>query len=102
MQIGIVGLGKMGGNMARRLARGGARVTGFDRDRAARDALADEKGVECADGLAALCTQLPGERVILTMLPAGEPTEAALRVRGCASSTRASPAAYTGSRRAIA
>jgi 6-phosphogluconate dehydrogenase len=79
MQIGIVGLGKMGGNMARRLARGGARVTGFDRERAARDALADEKGVECADGLAALCTQLPGERVILTMLPAGEPTEEALR-----------------------
>ena len=79
MQIGIVGLGKMGGNMARRLARGGARVMGFDRDRAARDALADENRVECVDGLAALCTQLPGERVILTMLPAGEVTEEALR-----------------------
>ncbi len=75
MQIGIVGLGRMGGNMARRLARGGARVLGFDRERAARDALAGEKGVECVDGLAALCAQLAGERVVLTMLPAGGPTE---------------------------
>ena len=33
MQIGIVGLGRMGGNMARRLARGGVEVVGFDADR---------------------------------------------------------------------
>ncbi|HMA88855.1 MAG TPA: decarboxylating 6-phosphogluconate dehydrogenase [Burkholderiales bacterium] len=78
MQIGIVGLGRMGGNMARRLARGGARVLGFDRERAARAALAGEKGVECVDGLAALCAQLAGERVVLTMLPAGQPTEETL------------------------
>jgi len=78
MQIGIVGLGRMGGNMARRLARGGARVLGFDRERAARAALAGEKGVECVDGLAALCAQLAGERVVLTMLPAGQPTEQTL------------------------
>ena len=32
MDIGIVGLGRMGGNMARRLARGGVRVVGFDPD----------------------------------------------------------------------
>jgi 6-phosphogluconate dehydrogenase len=75
MQIGIVGLGRMGGNMARRLARGGARVLGFDRERTARAALAGENGVECVDGLAALCAQLAGERVVLTMLPAGQPTE---------------------------
>jgi len=78
MQIGIVGLGRMGGNMARRLARGGARVLGFDRERAARAALAGEKGVECVDGLAAMCAQLAGERVVLTMLPAGQPTEETL------------------------
>ena len=40
MDIGIVGLGRMGGNMARRLARGGVRVTGFDPDPNARGALA--------------------------------------------------------------
>jgi 6-phosphogluconate dehydrogenase len=78
MQIGIVGLGRMGGNMARRLARGGAQVLGFDRERAARAALAGEQGVECVDGLAALCARLAGERVVLTMLPAGQPTEETL------------------------
>ena len=75
MQIGIVGLGRMGANMARRLARGKARVVAFDRDPAARGALKGEKGVTCVEGLAAIAAQLPGERVILAMLPAGPATE---------------------------
>jgi len=78
MEIGIVGLGRMGANMARRLARGGARVIACDHDRAARAAFEGEPGVECVEGLAALAAQLSGERVILMMLPAGAPTEAAL------------------------
>jgi len=78
MQIGIVGLGRMGANMARRLARGGVRVLAYDTSAAARDALADEPGVACVEGLAALCAQLEGERVILLSLPAGEATEGAL------------------------
>ena len=79
MDIGIVGLGRMGANMARRLARGGARVLAYDRERAARDALAGEPGVTCVEGLAAQCAQLKGERVLLLMLPAGAMTEDALR-----------------------
>jgi len=79
MDIGIVGLGRMGANMARRLARGGVRVLAYDRGSAAREALAAEPGVECVEGLAAACAQLEGERVILLMLPAGEATEDALR-----------------------
>lgn len=79
MDIGILGLGKMGSNMARRLARGGMRVLAYDRERAARDALAGEPEVECVEGLAALCARLEGERVILMMLPAGAVTEDALR-----------------------
>ena len=79
MEIGILGLGRMGGNMARRLARGGARVVGFDRERAAREALAGENGIDCVDALAALCTRLRGGRVILMMLPAGGPSEESLR-----------------------
>jgi len=79
MDIGIVGLGRMGGNMARRLARGGARVLAYDRERAAREALAGEPGVACVEGLAALCAQLDGERVILMMLPAGAATDETLR-----------------------
>ena len=75
MQIGIIGLGRMGANMARRLARGGVRVIAFDRDPAARLALKGEKRVECVEGLAAIAAQLEGERVILVMLPAGPPTE---------------------------
>ena len=78
MDIGIVGLGRMGGNMARRLARGGARVLAYDRERAARAALADEPGVSSVEGLAALCARLEGERVILLSLPAGAATEEAL------------------------
>ena len=79
MDIGIVGLGRMGANMARRLARGGVRVLAYDRERAARDALAGEADVICVEGLAALCAQLEGERVLLLMLPAGAATEEALR-----------------------
>ncbi len=77
--IGIVGLGRMGGNMARRLARGKVQVIAYDRDQAARAALDDEKGVRSVKSIAALCAGLEGGRVILTMLPAGTVTEEALR-----------------------
>ncbi len=78
MQIGIVGLGRMGANMARRLARGKARVIAFDREPAARDALKPENGVTCVASLAAVAARLSGERVIVSMLPAGAPTEETL------------------------
>jgi len=80
MEIGIVGLGRMGSNMARRLARGGARVVAWDRDKAKCAELAGEPRVECADGLADLAVLLTGERVILLMLPAGEPTQSAIEL----------------------
>jgi len=79
MDIGIVGLGRMGANMARRLARGGVRVLAYDRERAARDALSGEADVACVESLAALCARLEGERVLLLMLPAGAATEDTLR-----------------------
>jgi 6-phosphogluconate dehydrogenase len=79
MDIGIVGLGRMGANMARRLARSEVRVLAYDRSQEAREALGAEPGVECVEGLAALCAQMEGERVILLMLPAGDATENALR-----------------------
>jgi len=79
MEIGIVGLGRMGANMARRLARGGARVMAYDRDPAARDALRGQRNIRRATSLPALAVQTAGERVILLMLPAGEATEEALK-----------------------
>jgi 6-phosphogluconate dehydrogenase len=74
MEIGIVGLGRMGAGMARRLARGGVRAVCYDPAKTL-----DEKNIECAENLAALCARLQGERVILLSLPAGEPVEDTIR-----------------------
>ena len=75
MRIGMVGLGRMGGNMARRLAKGGIEVTGFDPDAAARSALADTPGFTPVEDLAALVHALSTPRVVWLMVPAGELTE---------------------------
>jgi 6-phosphogluconate dehydrogenase len=79
MELGIVGLGKMGSGMARRLARAGVRVVCHDRAEAAQEALAGEPNVDCAENLAAMCARLAGERVIVIMLPAGDAVENAVR-----------------------
>jgi 6-phosphogluconate dehydrogenase len=79
MKIGMVGLGRMGANMARRLARGGANVAAFDVSPLARSALAQENGVTAHAELASLVAAMPTPRVVWTMLPSGEITEQALR-----------------------
>jgi 6-phosphogluconate dehydrogenase len=79
MEIGIIGLGRMGAGMARRLARSGARVVCYDHAEAAREALAGEENVERAENLAALCARLDGERVIVLSLPAGAAVEDTIR-----------------------
>ena len=81
MQLGMVGLGRMGGNIVRRLLRAGHRCVVFDRDPEARAALAAE-GAEAAGSLAALVAALDAPRAVWVMLPAGEATEAALRELG--------------------
>ena len=78
MQIGIIGLGRMGGNMARRLARGGVEVIGFDADAAASSALAGEGVLEPAPSMVALARRLAAPRVVWLMLPAGRVTELAV------------------------
>jgi len=78
MEIGIIGLGRMGSGMARRLARGGARVIAYDLDRAQREAIADEDQVSIVESLAAIAAQITGERVVLMMLPAGDATKETL------------------------
>jgi 6-phosphogluconate dehydrogenase len=77
MNIGIVGLGRMGANMARRLARGGVRVTGFDPDEGVRRSLAAESIIGVGS-LADLVEQLPAPRVVWLMVPAGAPTQQAI------------------------
>lgn len=66
MHLGLVGLGKMGGNMRERMRRNGLEVTGYDRNPEVSD----------VDSLAALVEALPAPRVVWVMVPAGEATQA--------------------------
>jgi 6-phosphogluconate dehydrogenase len=77
-RIGMVGLGRMGGNMARRIARAGLGVVAWDRAAGARSGLGGEERVEVAATLPALVQALPAPRVVWLMLPAGAPTEETL------------------------
>jgi len=79
MDIGLVGLGRMGGNMARRLARAGVRVVGFDPDAAVRTALADAGVITAASSIQALARLLQPPRVVWLMVPAGRATELAVQ-----------------------
>ncbi len=75
MKVGLIGLGRMGANMARRLRRGGIEVVAFNRNVEVTRALAAESGVAVATGLVDLIAQLSAPRVVWLMLPAGEVTE---------------------------
>ncbi|MGQ9515771.1 MAG: phosphogluconate dehydrogenase (NAD(+)-dependent, decarboxylating) [Anaerolineae bacterium] len=77
MEIGIVGLGRMGANMARRLLRGGHRVVGYNRSPQKTLALVPE-GLEPAYSVAELVSMLSQPRVVWCMVPAGEATEQTL------------------------
>ncbi len=75
MQIGMVGLGRMGANMARRLARGGVEPVGFDPNPDARADFAAAERCRAVDTLEALMHALPPPRIVWLMVPAGEQTE---------------------------
>lgn len=77
MDMGMIGLGRMGANMAQRLVRGGHRVVGFDIDPAVRAAAAKD-GTAPAASLEALIHELPAPRVVWLMLPAGAIVDATL------------------------
>ena len=74
MELGMVGLGRMGSNMAQRLLKGGHKVTGFDPSAAARQALKRRKGGASAS-LEALVAALPTPRVVWIMVPSGKITD---------------------------
>jgi 6-phosphogluconate dehydrogenase len=74
MELGMIGLGRMGGNMAQRLLRGGHKVVGFDPDAGARAALEGDGGGS-AESLQALVAALPAPRVVWMMVPAGRITD---------------------------
>jgi 6-phosphogluconate dehydrogenase len=74
MQLGMVGLGRMGGNIVRRLARSGHQCVVFDQNPAAIAALVNEGGSASVD-LKSLVDQLGKPRAVWVMLPAGDITE---------------------------
>ena len=78
MQLGMVGLGRMGGNMARRLLRAGHAVVGWNRSPEPVARLVAEGG-QAASSLADLARKLSPPRAVWVMLPAGEVTEKAVR-----------------------
>lgn len=78
MDIGFIGLGKMGGNMARRLAHSRHRVVGFDPDETTLQEVA-RQGIEPALSLEALLASLQAPRAIWLMIPAGEPVDRTIR-----------------------
>ena len=74
MQIGMIGLGRMGGDMARRLTKGGHQCVVFDRNRENVYVLAKE-GPAPACSLEELVEKLTAPRAVWVMLPSGAPTE---------------------------
>jgi 6-phosphogluconate dehydrogenase len=81
MQLGMIGLGRMGGNIVRRLTRNAHHCVVFDRNPAAIEALVGERVTGCAD-LEELVANLHRPRAVWVMLPAGEITEETIKQLG--------------------
>jgi 6-phosphogluconate dehydrogenase len=93
LQIGMVGLGRMGSNMARRLLRGGHDIVVFDVDPGAVSRM-DDEGTAGAASLRDLVAQLREPRVVWVMVPAGSVTRGTideLSSEASPSSTRGRP-----------
>jgi len=74
LRVAVIGLGRMGANISRRLMRGGHEVVGFDRDQESVRKLAGE-GIDGAASLDDVVSKLAAPRIFWVMLPAGGPTE---------------------------
>jgi hypothetical protein len=85
----MVGLGRMGSNMVRRLQRGGHQCVAFDPDERARKVLIEEGALPVPD-LRALVAVLPPPRTVWMMAPAGGPTDTTIRELSALLSRRAS------------
>jgi 6-phosphogluconate dehydrogenase len=79
MKLGMIGLGKMGGNMVRRLRRAGVEVIGHDSDEDIRQQLADEAGMIAAPTISGLVKRLERPRVVWLMVPSGDATERVIK-----------------------
>ena len=79
MQLGLIGLGRMGGNIARRLMHEGHEIVAFDHNPKAAEAL---KGAIAANSLKGLVEKLKAPRAVWVMVPAGAPTESTVQALG--------------------
>lgn len=79
MRFAMIGLGKMGGNMVRRLCRGGIEAVGYDRSADVVAEIAASTGMIGASSVADAVGKLPSPRVVWLMLPAGDITEQQLQ-----------------------
>jgi 6-phosphogluconate dehydrogenase len=77
MRLAMIGLGRMGANMAQRLMKGGHELDVFDPDSGTGKALA-EQGARAADSLAGLVAAMSAPRIVWLMIPAGKITESTL------------------------
>jgi 6-phosphogluconate dehydrogenase len=77
MELGMIGLGRMGANMTQRLARGGHRIVGFDPNPQARAAI-ERIGAESAASVHALVSSLSAPRAVWMMVPAGDATDSTI------------------------
>ncbi|MEE9426046.1 MAG: decarboxylating 6-phosphogluconate dehydrogenase [Methylococcales bacterium] len=75
MKLAIIGLGRMGGNMARRLRAADIEVVGYDNRHENAKQMAEEIGLVATDSLQQAVDSFDGQRVIWLMLPAGEITD---------------------------
>ena len=78
MELGMVGLGRMGGNMAQRLLTGGHHIVGFDPQPLAVKA-AEGNGADGASSLDELVSKLTAPRAVWVMVPDGAPTESTIK-----------------------
>ena len=78
-QLGIIGLGRMGANIARRLRRAGTSLTAYNRTHQVAQALAQETGLRAAATLDELVSALNPPRIVWLMLPAGGVTAQHIR-----------------------
>ena len=80
LEIGLYGLGRMGGNMARRMARGGIQVRALNRNfEVTRKLAAEEENITPCQTAREMVANLSSPRIVWLMLPAGAATEAAIK-----------------------
>ena len=79
MRLAMIGLGKMGANMVRRLCRQGIEVVGYDRDAATVAGLGAEAAMIMAGSVSDAVSKLSAPRIVWLMLPSGDPTETQLK-----------------------